>query len=75
MYWAQSVDEVLVMIKLQPEMDAATCKQSFDKNVLIDFDMLRLRTFCMQFNKNITQGVSKNQDAEKQHVKEFDLDR
>jgi len=64
-YWAQSPEDVLVMIKLQPEMDEPMCKQSFDKNVLMDVDMLRLQVFCMQFTRNITQGVAKNEQAEK----------
>ena len=41
-YFAQSVDEVLLEVKLHPEMDTPTCKQSFDREVFIEDDMLRI---------------------------------
>ena len=34
-YWAQSVEDVLISIKLHPEMDTPLCKESFERNVEI----------------------------------------
>lgn len=73
-YFAQSVDEVLIEVKLHPELDTPTCKQSFDREVFIEDDMIRVQAYCMQFMKDITKGVSKNQRA-KQNQKDYDLDR
>ena len=34
-YWAQSVEDVLISIKLHPEIDTPLCKESFERNVEI----------------------------------------
>jgi hypothetical protein len=72
-YWAQSVEHVLVKILLHPEMDTPICKQSFEKNVKIERDTLRVSAYCMQFVKNNTQGIAKKENAGDE--KEWDLDR
>jgi len=72
-YWAQSVNEVLVNIKLHKEMDTPLCKQSFDRTVVIDKDMIRVSAYCMQYNKDPNIGVKKKNEDTKE--KAFDLDR
>lgn len=73
-YWAQSVEEIFVKIKLHDEVDAQTCKQTFERQVLFDYDMLRVQAFCMEIPRDVTSGVKKNEHASKTQ-KEFDLDR
>ncbi len=72
-YWAQSPDQVMVRVVLHPELDTPACKQSFERNVTVKKDSIRVSAYCMQYNKNRTKGIAKKNNTGTE--KEFDLDR
>ena len=71
-YWAQTIENVLIRILLHPEMDSPQCKESFERSIIVKENSVRLDAFCMEYKGDI-QGVSKNDNAGEN--KEFDLDR
>lgn len=53
MYWAQHTEDILLMIRLHEEMDTPECKQSFERNVTILQDRVRVRAYCYEGEDNI----------------------
>jgi hypothetical protein len=54
-------------------MDTPLCRESFEHSVDVQKDKIRITAYCMQFLKNTTIGIIKNENAGSE--KEFDLDR
>lgn len=48
MYWAQSPDDFLIMIKLHEVRDTPECKQSFERQVMINEDSILVQAYCME---------------------------
>ena len=71
-YWAQSVDNVLISVKLHPEMDTPICKESFERQVDVLESEIRVTAYCMQYIKPRV-GIAKTNSTKNE--KAFDLDR
>lgn len=52
-YWAQSTEDVLIMIRLHELMDTPDCKQSFEREVLIEDDRIRVQAYCYESEQDI----------------------
>ena len=52
-YWAQSTTDVLVMVRLHTQMDTPECRQSFEREVLIEEDRIRVQAYCYENEDNI----------------------
>jgi len=64
---------VYVKVILHPEMDTPACKQSFERKITVTEDIIHISAYCMQFVKNSTKGISKNENAGE--GRQYDLDR
>jgi hypothetical protein len=45
-YWAQSTEDVLIMIKLHEQMDTPECRESFEREIVIEDDRVRVQAYC-----------------------------
>ena len=54
-------------------MDTPRCKQSFDREVNVTDSSIRVVAVCMDYTKNLTQGVAKSTGEDK--GRSYDLDR
>jgi hypothetical protein len=52
-YWAQSTEDVLIMIRLHEKMDTPDCRQSFEREVVIEEDRVRVQAYCYESEDNI----------------------
>ena len=52
-YWAQSTSDLMLQIKLHEKMDTPECKQSFEREVLILEDRVRVRAVCYEGEDSI----------------------
>lgn len=52
-YWAQSTKDALVMVRLHPQMDTPECRQSFEREVVIEEDRLRVQAYCYENEDDI----------------------
>lgn len=52
-YWAQSTKDVLIMVRLHSKMDTPDCRQSFEREVLIEEDRIRVQSYCYESEDDI----------------------
>jgi hypothetical protein len=52
-YWAQSTEDILIMIRLHEKMDTPDCRQSFEREVVIEEDRIRVQAFCYESETDI----------------------
>ena len=52
-YWAQSTTDALVMVRLHIKMDTPDCRQSFEREVLIEEDRIRVQAYCYESEDDI----------------------
>ncbi len=52
-YWAQNTDDILIMIRLHEKMDTPDCKQSFEREVVIEEDRIRMQAYCYESETDI----------------------
>lgn len=52
-YWAQSTEDLLLMVKLHEKLDTPECKMSFERKVEIQDDSIRVHTYCYEGEDNI----------------------
>jgi hypothetical protein len=54
-YWAQSTEELLVMVKLQTAVEAPECRLSFERDVALADSTVRAAAYCYQDENDITR--------------------
>jgi len=52
-YWAQSTQDLLVMVRLHKQMDTPDCRQSFEREVVIEEDRIRVQAYCFESEEDI----------------------
>ena len=52
-YWAQSPTEIHLQIKLQPKVDTPECRESFEREVVIEEDRVRVQAYCFESENDI----------------------
>jgi hypothetical protein len=52
-YWAQSTEDILIMVRLHPQMDTPECRQSFEREVVIEADRVRVQAYCFESEDDI----------------------
>ena len=52
-YWAQSTTDALVMVRLHTKMDTPDCRQSFEREVVIEEDRIRVQAYCYESDEDI----------------------
>ncbi len=52
-YWAQSTKELLILVRLHTKMDTPDCSQSFEREVLIEEDRIRVQSYCYESEVDI----------------------
>ncbi|CDW87342.1 UNKNOWN [Stylonychia lemnae] len=52
-YWAQHTEDLLLMVRLHSQMDTPDCKQSFEREVIIEEDRIRVQAYCYESEDNI----------------------
>jgi hypothetical protein len=58
MYWAQSTTDLFIMFKLHEGLDETECLQSFEREVVMDNDAIKLEAYCMESEDNIRKFES-----------------
>lgn len=54
-YWAQSPTEVFLQVKLQTAVEQPECRMSFEREVVIEADRVRLQAYCYESETDIQQ--------------------
>ena len=52
-YWAQNTEDLLLQVKLHEIMDTPECKLSFEREVVIEEDRVRVQAYCYEGESNI----------------------
>ncbi|TNV84627.1 hypothetical protein FGO68_gene12041 [Halteria grandinella] len=45
-YWAQSTEDLLIMIRLHELLDTPDCRESFERETVIEDDRIRVQAYC-----------------------------